>query len=372
MLSLIDILMVLSSISAAQAGPMRRYTNTTTSQISHTLSIGVAYNPAASVPALSLAPIQGITTLPLSLIAEAATESHIASDAVSTSLGEAPATATTTDAQPFKYEPLESGVTTSFTQHKPANAPTSFWTFGDENRKSTVTLTSTSIVYEYAQPSAQAGELADPKASQIASPNAPENGTTTTCEESMSQTSVFTFDPVPTTESTTVESTSALPGSTSQISSTSTTQTTDSSTTSSATELSTASSTTESSTTSSTADALPPVETEPAPESTTSEWAYPYPDNSPQKTTTASAIAQHENTNPSATSPLPMFSDNASDKLPEVVIESTKSQKQKQYEDDLATTSTTLSPPPGMTVYPSVLYITVTQTDAGATTTVTG
>lgn len=372
MLCLIEVLIVLSGISAAQAGPMRRYTNTTTtSQSSHILSVGVAYSPAASIPALSLAPVQGITTLPFQLVAEAATESHIVCSPASASLDEALPTTTPTDVQSFKYQPLESSVSTTITQHQPASIPTSFWTFGDENKKSTVTLTSTSIVYEYAS---QAGQPADLQSSQQnVGPYLSGNATTTTCEDSMSQTSVFTLDPVPTTESTTMETTSALPSTTGQAAPTTTTQITETSSSTSSTIASSAAAssiTKSSTTTSSTTDAASPKQTQP--EATTSEFAYPYPDDS--SPTTTNAIAQNDSINPSATSALPIFSHDASNDLPEVVIESTQSHKQKQYDDDLTTTSTALSSAlPGITIvpaYPSVIYITVT--DAGATTTVTG
>jgi hypothetical protein len=322
--SLINTLIVLSGISAAQAGPLRRYANTT-SHISNILSTGVAYNPVASVPALSLAPVQGITTLPFSLIAEAAaTESS----------------ATTTSAvQSFKYEPLDDA-TTSFTQ--PASAPTSFWTFGDPNRKSTVTLTSTSIVYEYAQPSSQAGQAAGLQSSQQSNNPYLSGNATTTCSESMSQTSVITHNPIPTNNlSTTIRPTSALPGSTSQLPSSSTAQPTSSPT---------SSSTSPSSTTAS----LPP----PEPQPTTSDFAYPYPDNT------------------AVSSALPMFSPNAPDELPEVVMEGSQSQSPEQYDGGVATTASTTaassSSLPVITIvpaHPSVIYITVT--DPGFTTTVT-
>lgn len=67
-----------------------------------------------------------------------------------------------------------------------------------------------------------------------------------------------------------------------------------------------------------------------------------------------------------------MVSSDASNDLPEVVIGNTQSQKQKQYDGDLATTGTSLSSLPGITIVPqnpSVIYITVT--DPGVTTTVT-
>ena len=345
MLSLIDTLIILSGISAVQAGPLRRYTNTT-SQISHTLSTGVAYNPVASIPALSLAPIQGITTLPFSRIAEAAAESAT--------------TIATTSVQSFRYEPLDS-ITTTPTQHQPANAPTSFWTFGDPNRKSTVTLTSTSIVYEYAQPSSPAGQPAGLQSSQQSANLNPSGNVSTTCEESMAQTSSFTVDPVPTTNSTTaIETTSALPGSTNDVPSSSPTQPTSS--------LYSATQPTESS---STTASLPPKETQ---QPTASHFAYPYPDNS----SPTSDIAQdnNDNTNPSASAAPPKFSSDASDELPEVVMEGSQTtQEQGQYGQELATTmSTTASSslPPGITIVPQspkVIYITVT--DPGVTMTVT-
>ena len=335
MLSLIDILIVLSGISAAQAGLMRRYANTT-SQISNILSTGVAYNPVASVPALSLGATQGNTTLTLSLIVEAAaaTESPTAS------------------VQAFKYEPLES-ITTTPSQHQPANAPTSFWTFGDPNSKSTVTLTSTSIVYEYAQPSSQAGQPAGLQSSQQNANSNPSSNATTTCSESMSQTTVLTHNPVPTGNSTTaIEITSALPGSTNQLPSSSST-----------TQLTTSPSSTQSS--SATTSSLPPQE----PQLTTSEFAYPYPDSS----SPTSAIAQsNDNANPSASAALPVFSSKPADELPEVVMEGSQTtQEQKQYGQDVATTLESSSQPPGITIVPQnpkVIYITVT--DPGVTTTV--
>jgi hypothetical protein len=338
--SIINTLIVLSGISAAQAGPLRRYANTT-SQISHTtMSTGVAYNPVASIPALSLAPVQGITTLPFSLIAEAAAT-------------ESPAT-TTGGVQSFKYEPLDD-VTTSFTHHQPASAPTSFWTFGDPNRKSTVTLTSTSIVYEYAQPSSQAGQAAGLQSSQQGNNPYLSRNATSTCSESMSQTSIITHNPIPTNNlSSLIHTTSAMPGSTDQLPSSSTTMPSMSPSSSSSSPPASSSSTTAS---------LPP----PEPKPTTSSFAYPYPDNS----SPTSAIAQNnDNASPSASSALPMFSSQAANQLPEVVMEGSQTtQEQKQYDSSTALSS---SLPPGITIvpaHPSVIYITVT--DAGVTTTVT-
>jgi hypothetical protein len=337
--SIINTLIVLSGISAAQAGPLRRYANTT-SQISHTtMSTGVAYNPVASIPALSLAPVQGITTLPFSLIAEAAAT-------------ESPAT-TTVGVQSFKYEPLDDA-TTSFTHHQPASAPTSFWTFGDPSRKSTVTLTSTSIVYEYAQPSSQAGQAAGLQSSQQGNNPYLSRNATSTCSESMSQTSIITHNPIPTNNlSSLIHTTSAMPGSTDQLPSSSTTMP----------SMSPSSSSSSPPASSSTTASLPP----PEPKPTTSSFAYPYPDNS----SPTSAIAQNnDNANPSASSALPMFSSQAANQLPEVVMEGSQTtQEQKQYDSSTALSS---SLPPGITIvpaHPSVIYITVT--DAGVTTTVT-
>jgi hypothetical protein len=337
--SLINTLIVLSGMSAAQAGPLRRYANTT-SQISHTLSTGVAYNPVASIPALSLAPVQGISRLPFSLIAEAAAT-------------ESPAV-TTSSVQSFKYEPLDDA-TTSFTHHQPASAPTSFWTFGDPNRKSTVTLTSTSIVYEYAQPSSQAGQAAGLQSSQQNINPYLSGDATTTCLESMSQTSIVTHNPIPTNNlSSMIHTTSAMPGSTNQLPSSSTTMPALSSPSSSPPASSSSSS-------------LPP----PEPQPTTSSFAYPYPDDS----SPTNAIAQNnENANPSAA--LPMFSSKPADELPKVVMEGSQTQSLEQYDSDIATTASTTasssSSLPGITIvpaHPSVIYITVT--DAGVTTTVT-
>jgi hypothetical protein len=66
MIPLIDIWIILSGISAAQAGPMRRYANTT----SHALNAmtGIAYQPYAGSPSLSLAPAHGTAVLPSSSI----------------------------------------------------------------------------------------------------------------------------------------------------------------------------------------------------------------------------------------------------------------------------------------------------------------
>jgi hypothetical protein len=321
---------------------MRRYANTT-SQISHTLSTGVAYNPVASVPALSLAPVQGITTLSFSLIAEAqaATESAAVPASV----------------QSFKYEPLQSSdITTTPTQHKPAT-PTSFWTFGDSSRKSTVTLTSTSIVYEYAQPSSPVGLPAGLQSSQQ-SPS-PSNASTT-CDESMSQTSSF----VNHNSTTAIETTSTLPGSssTNQIPPSSPAQPTASPSPSSPPTSP-----------SSPPASLPPQETQ---QSTTSHFAYPYPSSS----SPTNALAQNndsDNANPSADAALPMFSSNPADELPEVVMEG--SQEQNQYSQNPAATTaanttaaaTSSSLPPGITIVPQnpkVIYITVTE--PGVTTTV--
>jgi hypothetical protein len=65
-----------------------------------------------------------------------------------------------------------------------------------------------------------------------------------------------------------------------------------------------------------------------------------------------------------------MFSSEAANQLPEVVMEGSQTtQEQKQYDSSTALSS---SLPPGITIvpaHPSVIYITVT--DAGVTTTVT-
>jgi hypothetical protein len=315
MLPLIDILIILSEISAAQAGPIRRYANTT-SQAPVAMT-GVAYRPYAESPSLSLGPIQGITTLPFSQLAETPAEVPVVSSATTSALSETSAAAIT-GAASFEYQPPGSDAknndATSSTPCKSrmSGAPTSFWTFGDQHI-GTVTRTSTTyITVSVPAPVVGSSSPQEPAASQA-------QNTTTVSVPPASPT--FSFDPLPKTTATDAEATATTSESISN----------------------------------------------PQSPSATSTFAYPYPTSDPATSSTAATDLQSDATEtaiePSSTT---YYSD-----LPVVVTEGTPPETQSQQSIATTTTDSTTAIP-GITIIPqnpSVIYITVT--DAGATTTVT-
>jgi len=324
MLLLVDILIILSGISAAQAGLIRRYTNTT-SQAPNAMT-GVAYRPYAGSPSLSLAPIQGITTLPFSQLAETPAEIPVASSAAALALSESP-TAIVTRVASFQYQPVGSetndndATSSAPCKSQSSGPPTSFWTFGDQH-VGTVTRTSTTYITVSVPP-------------QVVESSSPQEPTTSQAQNtttlSVSQNShTFSFDPLPKkTDPSTTEPEA----------------------TTTASETSATASPTESNTQDSS--------------STSSTFAYPYPDSDPATTSSTATDPQSDATeaaiDPSSAT---YYSD-----LPVVVTEGTPPETQSQQ--SVATTTDTTAIP-GITIIPqnpSVIYITVT--DAGATTTVT-
>lgn len=330
MLPLIDILIILSEISAAQAGPIRRYANTTSLPPTaiNGVATGVIYRPYAGSPSLSLVPIQGITKLPFSeSAAETPAEVPAASSSTALALGET-STAVVTRAASFQYQPMDSnandddGTSSTPCKSRASGPPTSFWTFGDQHID-TVTRTSTTWVTVSVPP--QVVESSSPQEQEPAASQA--QNTTTTFVPVISPT--FSFNTLPTT---------------------------------------TDSSTTESEATTTTANPLPtasPTSSNPEPPSDTSTFAYPYP-TSDTSTTSFTATDPHDDATETSTesSSTTYYSD-----LPVVVTEGTPPETQSQQ--SMATTTDTTAIP-GITIVPqnpSVIYITVT--DAGATTTVT-
>jgi len=320
MLPLIDVLIILSGISAAQAGPIRRYTNTTSlpSTAITGIATGVAYRPHAGSPSLSLAAIQGITTLPFSeLAAETPAEVPVASSAATVETS----TAVVTRAASFQYQPMGSdtddndGTSSKPCKSRTSGPPTSFWTFGDQHI-GTVTRTSTTYITVSVPP-----QVVESSSPQESSASQAQNTTTTSAPQTSPS---FSFDPLP--------------------------KSTDSSTTEAeATTTAAETSATDSPTISSTQDSS----------DATSTFAYPYPDSDAQTDTTSSSETAIE---PSSST---YYSD-----LPVVVTEGAPSETQSQQ--SVATTTADTTAIPGITIVPqnpSVIYITVT--DAGATTTVT-
>ena len=321
---LIDLLIILSGISTAQAGLIRRYANTT-SQAPMAMT-GVAYRPYAGSPSLSLAPVQGITTLPFSQLAETPAEIPVAPSAPTYALSESP-TAIVTRVASFKYQPtgaetnVNDAASSAPCNSQSSGPPTSFWTFGDQH-VGTVTRTSTTyITVSVPPPEVESSSPQEPTTSQALN----------TTALSLSQTShTFSFDPLP--------------------------KTTDLSTTEPEATTSTAeTSATASPTKSSTQDSA----------STSSTFAYPYPDPDPATTPSTAADPQSDATETATESYAPTYYSD----LPVVVTEGIPPETQSQQSVASTTDSTAI---PGITIIPqspSVIYITVT--DAGATTTVT-
>lgn len=367
MLPRIDILIILFTISTTQAGPLRRYVNTTSQALD--AMTGVAYQPYAGSPSLSLGPVEGITALPFSQFAETPADASSASsrtiatstvDAVlastqsfgsdsphhatrtstiyvtktssrptscSTSESQKPDTTVTRTTTAYTTVPAPPQVAESHSSQaeksgQTANdgVPTSFWTFG--NPHAGVTETKTSITYTTvpAPP-----PIAESQSSQTVLSSQVKNTTATSATDSGP---TFVYDPLTT-------STDAQTTYTTQSTSASTTSTTDTSTTSNASHVDPTS---------------------------TVDNPYPYP-QAPD-TTTSTAPPSQTSDDPESTFD---FSPNSSAPLPEVVdggASPTESQ------GDGAPSDTTALP--GITIVPqnpSVIYITVT--DPGVTTTVT-
>jgi hypothetical protein len=318
MIPLIDILIILSGISAAQAGLIRRYANTT-SQAAKVMT-GVAYQPYAGSPSLSLAPIQGITTLPLSQLAETPAEVLVVSSATSLPPSGTSTVIATNEAL-FSYQPKgfdstsTAGTSSTTCKGQISGAPTSFWTFGQQST-GTVTLTSTTWVTMSVPP-----PVVESSATQESAASLAQNTTITSMPAQ-----TFSFDPLPrSTSSSTAEA--------------------------EASRTTSGTSATDSPTNSNTQDA-----------GATNTFAYPYPSSSAATTTTTAAAQQS-----GATDSVSESSPSTSSELPAVVNEGTSETQSQQ-----GTTMTDTTVVPGITIIPqnpSVIYITVT--DAGATTTVT-
>ena len=311
MLPRIDILIILSGISATQAGLIRRYANTT-SQAPQAMT-GVAYQPYAGSPSLSLGPIQGITVLPFSQLAETPAAVPVASSVTTLELSEV-STAVVPGSASFQYQPTSSltndndETPSTPCKSKTSLAPTSFWTFGDQH-VGTVTRTSTTyITVSVPPPVVESSSPQEPTTSQA-------QNTTTVSVPQISHT--FSFDPLPIT----TDSSTADPEATTIAAETS------------AIDASSA----------------------------TSTFAYPCPTTATDSQSDAAETA----TEPSST----YYSN-----LPVVVTEGTppETQSQASQQSMAATTTDATAAIPGITIIPqnpSVIYITVT--DAGATTTVT-
>jgi hypothetical protein len=210
MIPLLDILIILSGLSAAQAGPMRRYANTTSSVVG--AMTGVAYQPHNGSPSLSLAPIEGTARLPFSELAEMPAEAFVASSTAATSTVS------------FEYQPLESSETTnaetSSTTHNSQNdgIPTSFWTFGDQHIGTTITITSTTYTTVSSPPHAAGSS---PSEEPQHEPTHAQSPTTTTSTHRSSQ--KFVYDPLPSpTDSSTTDSTTSTTSGTQGFDTTST------------------------------------------------------------------------------------------------------------------------------------------------------
>jgi hypothetical protein len=311
MIPLIDILIILSGISAAQAGPMRRYANTTSNALN--AMTGVAYQPYAGSPSLSLASSNGVTMLPSSQAWKPPPSIPVAPSTSALIVNKA-SNAMATNAVPFQYQPIESDSAdnerASPTMYNPQDGgpPTVFWTFGNQHIGTTVTITSTTYTTVSAHPQA-----AESSALEELTSSRGRNTTTTSAHQSSW---TFVYDPLTTS--------TAFP----------TTKT----------SLSTVTSETSAPFLSPSSNTQP---TEP-----TSTFAYPYPSSSQPSDDSDSTIESSTTT---------------SFKLPEVT---TGVPSATETQADVSASDTTAVP--GITIVPqnpSVIYITVT--DAGATTTVT-
>lgn len=172
---------------------MRRYANTTT-QASN-LMTGVVYRPYAGSPSLSLGPIQGITALPFSRLLGTPAGVPAASSTEPSTHSEA-SLSIASSAASFQYQPLQSssadhaGAPSKTYNSQNSGIPTSFWTFGNQEFGSTVTVTSTTYETVWAAP--QGGDAASAQESRSSGVH----NTTTTSAQRSSRT--FVFDPLTT------------------------------------------------------------------------------------------------------------------------------------------------------------------------------
>lgn len=144
MLPIIDILIILSGISAAWAGPLPRYSNTTL-ESTNRFSLAHTRDPESNdSPPSSLPQVDGITVLPSSLLAGSQTELIPTSSVLHESFENSDAFSSTATRSPsFRYEPLTSDVSTTSNQRGEDSNPTTFKTFGAEPQATTVTIWST-------------------------------------------------------------------------------------------------------------------------------------------------------------------------------------------------------------------------------------
>jgi hypothetical protein len=303
---------------------MRRYANTTSHAVN--AMTGVAYQPYAGSPSLSLAPIHGTAMLPssqalkppLSIPAAPSTSAVVfnkASNAMATSV------------VPFEYQPLESdspdndAASSTMYNVQDGGPPTVFWTFGNQHIGTTVTITSTTYTTVSALPQAE-----QYSAQQESTTSQTVQNTTATSAHQSSWT--FVYDPLTTS--------TASPTTETQASTI-------------ASEVSVTASS-------------PSSNTQPA--EPTSTFSYPYPSSSSLATTASTAAASQQSDDSDSTTE---SSTTSSFKLPEVT---TGDASATQTQAGMVASDTTAVP--GITIVPqnpSVIYITVT--DAGATTTVT-
>lgn len=309
--SLIGILILLSELSAVSAGPLRRYNNST-SQSSGSVS---AQHDDHSKETSSQTLVNGITVLPSSLLAGVSEEKPTALSAT-TIAGSEPSSS----AADFAWATGD-------------GVPTSSQTSGDENVVTTLTVWSTQWTTVPPSASTQASTKSsspqDTRSAQLSQ-------STTSSEEPESSTLLFSYDPILSYSPSTTK-----PGSPSKSCSESSVS---SSQKSSSVQLPVTVS----------SDNVSSLE-HPASTFTFSSPKVPAPVN----ITSVSS-------NREAPTSLPMF---GSGRLPEIVFESTSA---TQPVHDVTTSDQ--SSLPGITIVPqnpSVVYITTTVIDAGATTTVT-
>ncbi|KAM0717942.1 hypothetical protein Q7P37_006274 [Cladosporium fusiforme] len=335
MLHFIKILIVLCTISAVSAGPIRRYTNATIATSTGEVS-GVDYAPPTNSPSTSALFVEGKTRLPTSLLAGGPAESPttLSSASFATLSSNLPSPDTTTSTgRTFQYQPLESDSTTTTA---PNNQPTSF---GNQHAVTTMTVWSTTwtTVPGRTRGTDSAGSHTSQQTTNV---NQPHNATSSP-EQTAIWTSQFSFDPLPTSSSNPTHSEPP-----SIIHSSKAPDPTGTSSQHEASDLQTSQA--------STFQVANP-----------SDFAHASPTSS---VTTASTNLQDTSANSDATD-LPRFSLGSSARLPEVVTERAPATQSKQ--DVSASVSANV---PGITIVPhnpSVVYITTTVTDAGVTTTLT-
>lgn len=200
MLPLVNTLIILSGISAAWAGPLRRYSNTTL-QGTNRFSPAHTRDPASNdSPPSSLPQVDGITVLPSSLLAGSQTELFPTSSALDESFENSGALSSTATRSPsFRYEPLTSDVSTASSQRGEDSSPTNFKTFDAQPQATTVTIWSTT--WTTVPP--------NPKDTSSPSVRHPQQGTdagkntiaTSTLSKNSTWSSAFIYSPIPTKSS---------------------------------------------------------------------------------------------------------------------------------------------------------------------------